>query len=289
MATATKKEGPIRWEVKEGKNVYKISFSEGNHQYRVVLPGEKKSISVPSVTSIIGQLDKPGLVFWAANLTADYCLNQLVNPKTGKIRKVIKDPKEVFELAKRRHSEELEKAANKGKAAHRVLENWLLHGKVPLVKSGINAKYVNTCWQSFTRWQKAVNFKEVLGVEQRVFCVEHHYAGTYDLKCILGETEYVVDYKTSKAVREPEYPMQLAAYAYAEDAWAFTEGKLGIGVLHFDPDTGEFRWHDYTNVMGAHMTLFSTLRKVHTHKKICAEVVKSGAVSYLTEEMLDGE
>jgi len=94
----------------------------------------------------------------------------------------------------------------------------------------------------------------VVATERKV-CSVAGYAGTLDLIGTLKGELYVIDFKTSKAIYEPDYIMQVSAYKHAAEEgmycdngeWKDSQQEIkGLGVLRLDKMTGLPEWKPYT-------------------------------------------
>lgn len=192
---------------------------------------------VPSVTNILGAINKPALINWAANTERTLVIEAAANlyediPETGqKMSRIgylttLKD-----RIGKTKaHQKELAKAAEIGTQAHALIE-WHLRrellqtvGEEPKVSE--KALWAFMAWED---WRNAVNLAP-LAIEQTIWSAKHGYAGTMDLYCEhdlctthLGimcscpgklRARSVVDWKTGKAIYG-EAKLQGAAYVNA--------------------------------------------------------------------------
>lgn len=183
---------------------------------------------LPSVTSILGAINKPALVNWAAKQEREMVF--------AAVRKILPDPsikRENFipslELAvgkEKAHSKALTAAATIGSEAHGYVE-WHVRrllgqeaGKEPAVSE--KALWAAMACQD---WMKAVNLSVSL-VENVVFSKRHGYAGTLDLAGDVdvegGRVTAIVDFKTGKAIYR-EAHLQVAAYGFATVEMGLTD------------------------------------------------------------------
>ena len=254
-------------EVKKG---YSIKFSEGIHQYR-----DDKGV-VPSVTTIIGILNKPALMGWAARITAEYLIKQIPRIKSGKVKFTVQEANRLYSLARTESMRESKKAMAIGTKVHAAVERYIKTGKG--LKGRVN-KQVKNAFDAFLVWKEEVGIGSVVAVEQVIYSKKHGYAGTLDLAVNLrreGEKEYslyIVDLKSSKAFYEPDMPMQVAAYAYA--LMEMSDVKVdGIGILRLDKETGQPAWRDYSELMAEYFDMFKTLCKFENKKRATRKAQK---------------
>lgn len=216
----------------------------------------------PSVTTIIGQLDKSGpLMGWAVKMVIEY----LQQHKDD----LAKDPTETFKQAKAWYKQLQQQALDLGSELHNCIEVYLKGQKI----DGILEVHLELkgAFAEFCRWQQANNF-QIVESEHIVWSEEYKFAGTLDCVAHLnGGALYLVDFKSSKAIY-PEYLMQIAAYkvAYEERTGKKIE-KLGILRLpKIANDT--FEWREYTleqadNAFDEFMCLVSFWHEKKRNKK----------------------
>jgi len=156
---------------------------------------------VPSVTNVLGVLNKPALPRWAAKMVAEQAVamrDSLPNL----------EPEEAVDLLKGAPWRKSGRAADRGTTVHAYLEA-KMQGLDPREISGEAARYRKAADAFLEDWAP-----EPLHIEMTVF--GDGYAGTGDLWATLaGGAAVVMDYKTSKAIY-PEAALQLAALARAD-------------------------------------------------------------------------
>jgi len=171
----------------------------------------------PSVTTALDILDKPGLMYWAANeerkAFETAMLAVLSGPHADQPDKVLEAVIAATRGAKAMEKEKA-KAAAIGTAAHAYIE-WetkrLLGEKVgdePEIPEP--AQWAVESWKD---WAKEVNFTPIAS-EQTVFCPGCGYAGTFDWIAKVRGVVTLGDIKTSKAIY-PEAYLQNIAYRHA--------------------------------------------------------------------------
>ena len=154
---------------------------------------------VPSVTNVIGILNKPALLPWATKLVAEQAAaikHSLPNL----------DDAEIVDMLKAAPWRSSGRAADRGTTIHAYLECRML-GIDPPEISGEAARYRKAADAWLEDWQP-----EVVATEQTVFGPD--YAGTGDLWCTRDGELAVVDFKSSKAIYA-EAALQLAALGRA--------------------------------------------------------------------------
>jgi len=160
----------------------------------------------PSVSTILGQLDKSGaLMGWALNCF-EAKLNELLEAGV--------DIEEAIKTAKRDYRTVQDEALFIGSAVHDAIEAYIKTGED---LSGEMKPEVANGFIAFLEWESE-NVER--WIESEVRTVNEHigYAGTYDAIFENKSGEIVmVDFKTSKAVYD-EYHMQVSAYKYARES-----------------------------------------------------------------------
>lgn len=175
-----------------------------------------------SVTTILGALDKPALLYWAAEeaakaavLQAKYLAQRVESEGSEKIIKELRDAR--FSRPKGMRS-----AAELGTAVHDALEQLALTGKFPEVDAEVMPFIVQA-----DKWMQ--KFQPVYeAAEMTVYSPTYGYAGTLDAIATIDGVRFLLDYKSSRKSIDSQgkattpYPeqvgLQLAAYRYAEYA-----------------------------------------------------------------------
>ena len=178
---------------------------------------------LPSVTHILSAVSKPALMFWAANLERDTCLNAAADLHAEWAAQIVpvQLPRAAY-LATltaklgpaKAHQKALAKAGDIGTEAHQLVEWWLrtqigAHaGPEPLV-----SEKALWAFMAFQDWAKSVALKPVL-LERTVYSLVHGFAGTLDLLARINGVMTEVSMKTSKGIY-PEFALQSCAYQTA--------------------------------------------------------------------------
>jgi len=168
-------------------------------------------IIVPSVTKIVGVMDKPALVPWAVNETIAHIRDswQEGEPYTqAQINGILSDAKEArFRVS--------QKALNIGSDAHEWIERYI-KSKILNIPAPTLPEYppVLNAVQSYLEWESSIDGLEYVSSERRVYSRRYYYSGTVDIIMRAGNELIVADLKTSKGIY-PEYYIQCAAYATA--------------------------------------------------------------------------
>ena len=181
-----------------------LQYFDSSHRYK--LDGRW----VPSVTTILGVLDKPGLPRWSARLVAEYVADH--PDGIEELRAMGRGP--MVDALKGMPWQERDKAGDRGTILHAYAEE-LVHGRE-----------VDVAPEHVAVMESALSFMEhwhiyPLVIEFPCASREHEWAGTGDL--IAGYTRPdtghhgvgIFDWKSGKDLY-PEFAWQLNAYAHAE-------------------------------------------------------------------------
>lgn len=121
----------------------------------------------------------------------------------------------------------LSNAADKGTAVHNSIENWIDFGfdDIPPEHRGY--------FDGFLDWWKK-NEPTVIGTEIKGYHKTLRYGGTIDLLCIIKDEITLVDYKTTYAVSDMTFGVQLEGYAQILSSHGLKVQKKKILHLHSD-------------------------------------------------------
>lgn len=185
-----------------------------------VKAAEADDLTLWSVTTVIGALDKPALIYWSAEETAKAAV-----AAAGSLQQRIDEDGEEETVkwltgARFRRPRGQRTAAELGTAVHEACESYALTGQRPDVDDE-----VRPFLDQFDRWLDETQ-PSYQATEVCVYHPEFGYAGTADAFLTIDGTPFIADYKTSRQtfdkrgkLRTP-YPeqvgLQLAAYAHAE-------------------------------------------------------------------------
>lgn len=198
---------------------------------------ELDGVEYPSVTSILGLLEKPALIGWAANCAVDYVedhLNDVRNTIDVHIAEgVLKD-------ARKAHTVKKDAAADAGTLCHKAIELYIGTRSKEDASDfvGLNEQ-ARTGLEAFFEWESA-NQVEWLESEVEVVSVMRGYAGRFDAIARVNGLKYLIDFKTSKGIYD-EMKYQQCAYqqAYNESLEEGQEPVERLALLHLDKETGE--------------------------------------------------
>lgn len=178
-----------------------------------------------SVTTILGCIDKPALVYWSAEETAKAALASrnawLAIERESGTEEAIK----WLTGARFRAPKGMRTATQLGTAVHEACEQYALTGMRPEVDDE-----VRPFLDQFDKWLDRFQ-PEYVATEVTVYSPTYGYAGTADGFLNIDGHRLIIDYKTSRKSFDkqgkptspfPEACLQLAAYRYAECAavWA---------------------------------------------------------------------
>lgn len=185
---------------------------------------EQDDLRLWSVTTIIGVLDKPALLYWASEQAAlaavaqaDYLPQRIEAEGRAGVVKSLRDAR--FQKPKDGRT-----AADLGTAVHAAIEEYAITGKLPSVDAEVQP-YLDSFDVWAQRFQPAYD-----AAEFTVYSPTYGYAGTCDGVFTVDGVRFIVDYKSSAksfdargnpATVYPEIALQLAGYRYAEFAAAW--------------------------------------------------------------------
>jgi ATP-dependent exoDNAse (exonuclease V) beta subunit len=217
----------------------KVMLGQPAEDVKTEEPGDQR---LWSVTTIIGCLDKPALLYWTAEETAKAAIASLRSLEVrieeegqDAVVKWLRDAR--FRRPKNRLSN-----ASLGTCAHTACERYALTGHRPDLSElagiiqaegltdplGIHAEaaVISKMLDRFDGWLQ--HFTPIYdATEVVVYHPIYGYAGQTDAFLRIDGTRFIVDYKTSRDSFDgkgnpktpyPEVSLQLAAYRYAESA-----------------------------------------------------------------------
>jgi len=181
------------------RRVDKVAFGKPTHYYV-----DAKGDRIPGVTTILSEgINKPALINWAANTTADYAVNRW--DELGGL-----EVSERLKRLKKARYEDLDQASRRGTEVHALAEE-LVHGREIRVPDELRG-HVESYTQFLDDWEPKALLTEVTVINYSV-----GYAGTLDLIFELPDGKKILaDVKTSRSGIYGEVALQLAAYRHAE-------------------------------------------------------------------------
>lgn len=188
---------------------------------------------VPGVTSVLNQLPKPFLQYWAAKVVAE----QAVDNVGGWINLALNGDRDgAVDYLKRAPGRNTGKAADMGTEAHDIMEQ-MARGNSP----GRVAPDMRWAVDNFSEFLDAFQ-PEFLHLEETVWNLSPGYAGSFDaIAKIDGET-LVLDWKTTRSGVHAEVALQMCAYANADFIMSPDGEQVplpaidGAAVMHTRPD-----------------------------------------------------
>lgn len=219
-------------------------------------------VEVPSVTSVLGVLDKPGLPWWGMRVgiagVLELVQREVLKPKldadtfTAFFAESAEEIEDLLTQHKLTVNHIKEQAGDRGSSVHNAFERWAKTGEIPVSTEFPEAE------QGYVYGLKCFlidSEAEPVAAEVMVGSAEHGYAGRYDIRLrIPKDAEMVVhltpkghrrdviaagvhlsDLKTSKGVYPNTHFRQLEAYEAAsiECGYEPTDGRY---VLHVTAD-----------------------------------------------------
>lgn len=189
----------------------------------------------PSVTSILNIKINKYLAKWQVKYTAKYAIENI--KQLQKFNKIDTDyAVDIVAGASKRHVEE---ASEKGKRVHR----WI-HKR----ESKDNTKEVSGFNQQYLKW---VEDFDVETLEQEIVCISNwseedkpRYAGTIDAICKIDNESWLIDFKTSKAIKNDTF-LQLVAYGFSKsylknNETIDKEKPQNYGIVHLQQNKYRF-------------------------------------------------
>jgi len=199
-----------------------LVFNTAKHRYI----WEEENKIIRSVTQAINVIDKPALVWWAANMAVDYIAEQIVPGESYDELELA----DIWQSGRRAHNARKKSAADHGTLLHKWIEDYI-NGEDPGIP--VN-KHLKRSAKRFLMWVKEHNV-EFLLAEQVVFSKKYEYAGTTDFICRIDGELFVGDLKTSKGIYETMF-IQTAAYRHAREEEFPNEKYAGQMILRIGSD-----------------------------------------------------
>jgi len=215
------------------------------------IPELGENVKFPSVTKIIGVLDK-FLDTWRVGLGVDYLYDNAIGPflagdMTLEQFKEIDYPKLVAD-AKLYHKDVSGEAMDYGSRFHKAMDDWHKGTGIRPVEPDLIEP-----WQKAAEWEDLVNLR-VIESESMVYSKTFQFAGTRDLKCEVTFDKIpligILDFKTRNGKdgkATPVYPgdkQQVAAYVLADEEMSGDQIDFG-GVVIVNRDTNVVSPHIY--------------------------------------------
>ena len=231
-----------RWYSRDGLPVYEVDSADGKRKVKPTIVHARKLGLLPSVTSIIRQLDKPGLRAWHDQQLVEAALSL---PQLYVADEIWHDPKQRAALILADAEAQVEAAADRGKDWHATIEQSLL-GQLGRPLTEVEQPVLKSIGDWLTQ-ELGAGYSVV--VERTV--KGDGFAGTPDIiaqdrdltKTLLADIKTVADGAPilGKAAPYDEWQYQIAAYwrtTQAEDSncWEVVIGR----------ETGAIRYHRWS-------------------------------------------
>ena len=239
-----------------------LKFDDKRHRYTL------DDTPIPSVTTILGVLDKPGLPYWAAGLVARDAIENCAY--WGQRIRSGEDPERIIRDLKRSPWKERDKAARRGTRIHQVLEA-AAHGDP------------TDCPRDLLPMaQQAVDLLDreniqALETEARGYNRGLWYAGTIDLIADINGKTWLLDWKSSRSIHETHI-MQIAAYAHMHTTLTIdgeekpTPHIDRLGIIHISDESATLI--DAGDPDGPAWDMFQGAHTIHTRKQEITSMIK---------------
>jgi len=235
------------WYNKAGEAVFEVPKVKGGMRKTTIADARKMGL-YPSVTTVLGILDKPQLGDWKLEQMALAAFN---SPANGS------EPFEVYhQHLLTKAFEQVSDAADLGTAIHAALES---HFKGQPIEAGMDT-YVEPVARLIER--EGISFNEH---ELRLVNAQVGYAGTTDAVITKEDKMGILDFKSRKTKPgqpctpwETE-PLQIAAYGVAKFGHV---PEIGANVYISTTEKGrvEICWHSYEDLAEAWKTFQSCVQ-----------------------------
>lgn len=221
-----------------------------------------------SVTNVIGTLDKPALVGWAARSVAEAAVDNLVQV----VKMARTDKAAAVSWLKGQPYAARDTAAALGSRVHDLAERHQLGQDLGEIEP--EAQAMVDQYLAFLDDHAPVFEATEATVVNRTL----GYAGTLDALVripALGDGLYVLDYKTGKTGPYPEWGMQLWAYANAEALWLPDDTEVampevvGGAVLRIRPEGYGLFPYNLDGLDVPFLALLQACRWVHGNPESC--------------------
>lgn len=225
------------------------------------------------VTTILGVINKPALVAWAAKMATEYIKG---NAPWDESQSVYLVSESALDDAKQAHRRKKEDAGEKGTDLHAGVE-WLVNlcikehsGKMPdpLYVSGPTATFMLEPLKPFIDWAQKENVR-FLESEKRMYSRNWWLAGTADLIFEKDGKKYIGDVKTYAKIWDRVPFFQCAGYAnFWEEMHDGKETIDGYCVLRLSKDGSfESKWSfDVEGDTRAFFACVELYRQLQTYK-----------------------
>lgn len=254
------------------KGSLELIFDEEKHLY--VAREKNKETKCVGVTTALGVISKPQLVYWAANTAAEYIQNNL--PLGKPLDELMLN--KLVQGAKGAHRVKKSDAADYGTMLHGLIEDVAHRRKVnpvnPILQKGVT---------DFKQWvvDNHVIFR---GCERKVVSRKKKFAGTLDLLLNINGKNAIADIKTSNGIYD-EYFLQLAAYLYAlyEE---FPDVKIEDAIIIRCGKDGSFEIKSFSDIVAQKQKVFKDFQEFY---KKCSTIFLSALDLHNGLQLLKGK
>ena len=231
----------------------------------------------PSVTSVLGVLDKPGIKNWAVGQTIRHAVDELVDvqDQAGDRPLTLDEISKAVHQSKEASTKELNRAGDFGTRAHDAIDHLIAGKRGKEVNIDLDVKPVV---DNFWDWWVSSGVTLDPRGDTMVYSPRYGYAGALDALAMTPDGQLMVcDWKTSNSVYE-SHIIQVAAYAKAVEenllACGFSpeESKVHRAcVVRFEKNKQGFEVHEVDNIDAAFGAFKAALYLFHFTSKLKAE------------------
>jgi len=256
-----------------------VVFDKENHTYFLV-NGNKM---VPGVTAILGELNKPYLMPWAAKEVYNYMVAHEESVSKCLKENDIAGYKAICLTAKTAYLRKSKQAADSGTVAHDYIEKYInakIEGKLVKTVPKPKDEVAVACIRAFFAWEKA-NKVNWLASEVVVGSKVHEFGGKLDAVAEIDGEVFLIDFKTSKQISK-DYFLQTAAYALAlEEMGVVVDGRI---ILRIDKEGKGFEEMVVPTPMDFDQKSFLHIREYSRwNSYVSSHVLKDGKIEGQTK------
>jgi len=192
-----------------------IEFNPKSHRYKRTDTGTY----IPSVTTVLGLLNKPMLVYWAANCAGAAIVSRMEEWVEGFDSVPFEEIEEaILGVAKSAHRTVSDDAKEVGNLLHASVAHTLLGGDMS-EHYGLDNIEASMAYDAFLEWMDTTMIERIVGIEKMLVMPNYSYVGTVDLIAVDEDGKaWIYDFKTTSRSDSnplacyPEYLFQVAAY-----------------------------------------------------------------------------
>jgi len=243
---------------REGNHVYEVKKADGKGTTTPNIIHARKFGLVPSVTTVLGRIAKPGLDRWKA---ANYIRTAMATP-----RKALESEDDYIIRVAREANSVAGKAAERGTDIHFGLYEHMFDGTIS------DDRAIRNACEQVKAWLKEQN-AEVVHLEKAMIDVDIGVAGTADL---VAESPTHILYGDYKSVdlskyKKPYYEqgLQLSAYKLMDKA----EKPCKLWQIPLDRESGECQFFDWDDMAWPIEALEIGFKSVVKEWQVCNKYV----------------